>query len=107
MTFLEIGLIFSNILLLIVMCISVRYHIKHGIIILQLTEAIEDVLDVLDEKYTSISKVLEIPLFYDSPQIRGVVDDVRECRDSLLKSANMLTDAQQEQNEEKEDNQKV
>ncbi len=104
MTVLEIGLFCSNLFFLLILCVSIRYHIKHGILILKLTAAIEDVLDVLDEKYSSISKVLEIPLFYDSPQIRNVVEDIRHCRDSLLQSANRLTNVQQEHDEKKEDN---
>jgi hypothetical protein len=55
-------------------------------------DAIENSLDVMDERYSSIDKVLETPLFYDSPQIRQVLDDVRVCRDSILLAANILTD---------------
>ena len=47
-------------------------------------------LDKLDDRYESISKVLEIPLFYDSPQIRQVVKDIKECRDSVLYVANEI-----------------
>ena len=104
MTFLEIFLTAISSLFFVLLCISIRYNIKHGILIIQLTEAIEDVLDVLDEKYASMSQVLEIPLFYDSPQIKGVVEDIRSCRDSLLESANILTNAQQEQDEEEKNN---
>jgi hypothetical protein len=104
MTILEISLICSNAVIFILLCISLRYNIKHGIFILKILESIEAALDILDEKYDSISKVLEVPLFYDSPQIRGVVDDIRVCRDSLLESASILTEVQQEENEEKEDN---
>ena len=42
---------------------------------------------MLDERYRSISEILEIPLFYDSPQIRQVVNDIKVSRDSVLKIA--------------------
>ena len=48
------------------------------------------VLDILDKKYTSMSEILEIPLFYDSPQIRGVLDDIKDSRDAILIAANQL-----------------
>jgi len=44
----------------------------------------------MDEKHQSISAVLEIPLFYDSPQIRQVHNDISACRDSILKVATTL-----------------
>lgn len=104
MTILEIILLCSNVLFLAALGVSIYFNVKHGIFILRIIDSIESVLDILDEKYNSISKVLEIPLFYDSPQIRNVVEDIRVCRDSLLESANLLTEVQQEKNEEKEDN---
>ncbi len=72
--------------------------------IIKYTEGIEKTLDTLDNRYESISKVLELPLFYDSPQVRAVVDDVRTCRDSLLESANILTSLSQDEHEEKKSN---
>ena len=39
----------------------------------------------------SISKVLEIPLFDDSPQIRTVHKDIKRSRDQILAVANLLT----------------
>ncbi len=61
-------------------------------IIVRFTEAVEESLDLMDERYATISKVLELPLFYDNPQIRQVLEDVGVCRDSILLSANILTD---------------
>ena len=104
MTTLELILACTNALFLTALCVSIYFNVKHGIFILRIIDSIESVLDILDEKYSNISKILEIPLFYDSPQIRNVVDDIRICRDSLLESANLLTKVQQENNEEKEDN---
>ena len=53
-------------------------------------DALEQSLDKLDDRYESMSKVLEIPRFYDSPQIRQVVQDIKECRDSVLYVANEI-----------------
>ena len=97
MTGLEISLICSSTLLLILLVISISFNVKHGLFILKILKSMEQALDVLDERYDSISKVLEIPLFYDSPQIRGVVEDIRYCRDSLLESAQILTNIHEDQ----------
>ena len=66
MTTLEIILICSNILFLTALGVSIYFNVKHGIFILRIIDSIESVLDILDEKYNSISKVLEIPLLFES-----------------------------------------
>ncbi len=58
--------------------------------ILRTVDGIEEALDLLDEKYASISDILEIPLFYDSPQIRKVHEDLKASRDAILNVANLL-----------------
>ena len=90
MTTLEIILTTGLILTAGALSVSVYFNIKHGILILKFIESLEDTLDVLDEKYTKISEVLEIPIFYDSPQIRGVLEDIKDSRDSILVVANQL-----------------
>ena len=90
MTILEIGLIVSLTVTLFLLGVSVYFSIKHGILILRFVEGIEETLDILDKKYTSMSEILEIPLFYDSPQIRGVLDDIKDSRDAILIAANQL-----------------
>ena len=96
MTTLEIILIASSSILLILLSISIYFNVKHGLLILNMVESIESCLDVLDEKYNNMSKVLEIPLFYDSPQVKKVVEDIKSCRDSLLGVANELVEVQKE-----------
>jgi hypothetical protein len=80
--------IFTIVLLVALLITSLYYLVKFALIILKIEDAVEEMLDVLDERYRSISKILEIPLFYDSPQIRQVIQDVKLTRDSLLLIAN-------------------
>jgi hypothetical protein len=58
-------------------CVLTFYVAKFGITILKVEDAVEECLDVLDERYESISKVLEIPLFDDSPQVKSVCRDIK------------------------------
>ena len=78
------------ILVTILLGISAYYNYKFGRSLIRMEDALEQSLDKLDDRYESMSKVLEIPLFYDSPQIRQVVQDIKECRDSVLYVANEI-----------------
>lgn len=75
-------------------------------IIFRVQDAIEESLDVLDKRYESISKILKIPLFYDSPEIKRAVEDIGKSRDAILYVANQLTSIQEEEEEsgDKKDN---
>lgn len=75
------------IVLTIMLVVALYFVFRFGLIILRIEDAVEESLDVLDERYKSISEILEIPLFYDSPQIRQVVNDIKTSRDSILKIA--------------------
>lgn len=72
------------------LCISIYFNYKHGILIIRTIDEIEVALDVLDQKYESVSKILEIPLFFDSPQIKQLHNDIGACRDSILQVASSL-----------------
>ena len=75
------------IVLALCLCVSLYFAVRFGLVILKIEDAVEESLDVLDERYRSISEILEIPLFYDSPQIRQVVNDIKLARESVLKIA--------------------
>ena len=71
--------------------VSIYYNVRFGILILQIQDAIEDSLDILDERYQKISKILQIPLFYDSSEVRQVLEDIDASREAVLKVARQLT----------------
>jgi len=98
------------VILFLALITSLYYVVKFSLIILRIEDAIEESLDVLDERYRSISKILEIPLFYDSPQIRQVLNDVKFTRDTILLVANKFAsidakavEGNQEQAQESDD----
>lgn len=74
--------------LIVMLLTSLYYLVRFSLVILKVEDALEETLDILDERYRSISKVLETPLFYDSPQIRQVVSDIKLVRESILLIAN-------------------
>ena len=69
--------------LFVLLGISVYFNVKLGITILRVQDSIEETLDILDERYESISKILEIPLYNDSPEIRKIHKEVRHSRKTL------------------------
>ena len=88
---------------LILLLISCVYNYRFARIILNIEDSITECLDKLDEKYNSISKILEIPIFYDSPQIRSVIKDIKESRDSLLFVANKIATVEELPDGQKEE----
>tara|TARA_R100001594_G_C3899983_1_gene230589 strand:+ start:174 stop:371 length:198 start_codon:yes stop_codon:yes gene_type:complete len=63
-------------------------------------DAIEECLDVIDEKYEQMNEILQRPLFYDSPEVKAVVRDISTVRDSLHSVALSLTKNIEENKEE-------
>ena len=84
---LETSLVISIILL----AISVYYNIKFGLVIIRTIDAIEECLDELDEKFKIFAKILEKPIFFDSVEVRQVVQEIRSCQELLLIIANRLS----------------
>ena len=62
---------------------STYFAFKFAMILLNVEDTLEESLDVLDERYISISRVLEIPVFFDSPEVKSVVKEIRSVRASL------------------------
>ena len=88
------------IILLALLSIAVYFLVKFALIIIRVEDAIEESLDILDERYASISKILQTPLFYDSAEVRQVLSDVRGCQDSILYIANVMVNTQEKTVEE-------
>tara|TARA_Y100000310_G_scaffold343167_1_gene449610 strand:+ start:10857 stop:11159 length:303 start_codon:yes stop_codon:yes gene_type:complete len=77
--------------LIVLLGVSIFYVIKFALIILRVQDAIEEGLEIIDERYGSITEVLKIPLYYDSPEIRRVLRDVEATREALLHIARTLS----------------
>ena len=84
-------MIYLTIFLGILSIVAIFYCIKFGLTILEVQESIEEALDVIDEKYESISEICERPLFYDSPEVRKVLEDIKNTRFALHRIAFSLS----------------
>jgi hypothetical protein len=70
---------------------SIYYCIKFALIIIKIQESIEDSIDIIEDKYEKISEVLEIPVFYDSPEVKKVVEELDQARLALLYVGDLMT----------------
>ena len=68
---------------------------KLGKIVINVQDAIESSLDVLDERYKSMNEILQKPVFFDSLEVRQVIEDIGITRDAVLFIANQLVSAQE------------
>lgn len=82
------------------LALALTFAYRSAMSIIRVQDAIEESLDVLDKRYESISKILKIPLFYDSPEIKRAVDDIGKSRDAILYVANQLTSIQEVEDED-------
>ena len=64
---------------------------QFSIVIIDVEDAIEESLDILNNKYSSMNEVLKKPVFFDSVEIRQVIADIRDCHGAILSIANKLT----------------
>lgn len=95
-----IWLLSSLIILETTALLSLAYYTyKIALVVLKVQDAVEESLDVLDKSYESISKILKIPLFYDSPEIKKTVENIRRAREAILYVAKQLTSIQEDEEE--------
>jgi hypothetical protein len=95
-------MIYIIIILSLLLMIAIYFAIKFALIIINIQEIIEESLDILDEKYSIISNILSIPIFYDSKEIKEVLNEIKGVKDAILYIAQKLS-SNKEKIEEDED----
>ena len=59
------------------------FCIKFAMTVLRVQDSLEVAINTIDEKYNNISEILQRPLFYDSPEVRRVLEEIGHTRDAL------------------------
>ena len=85
-----IYLFFICILILFCIFLCIKLY-KFSIIILSIEEALEESLDLLNERYGKMNEVLQKPVFFDSVEVRQVIADIKDSHNALIIVANKLT----------------
>lgn len=93
-------MIWAVISLSFLLLFAIYYCIKFAIILVRVKDAIEDSFEKIDESYYKISEILQIPLFYDSKEVKRTLDEIRNVRDILLFIASQLSNSIEEVEDE-------
>ena len=70
--------------------VSIFFNIRFIRSLLTVQDNIEESLDVLDQTFISVTKILDRPVFFDSIEVRQVIDEINKSRDAILYVANVL-----------------
>ena len=97
MTFLEILLGIVCFLLFVLSVVSIRLLYRTSTTLLRVQDTLEESLETIDERIESVEKILEVPLFSDSPEIKRLRKDMLECREAMLDIAYSLSGSMSEQ----------
>ena len=77
-------------LLFAVTCILLYKIYQYSLIILSVEETIEQSIDILEERVTSMEKILEKEVFFDSVEVRQVINDIKITKDAVLAVSSAL-----------------
>lgn len=72
------------------------YCIKFALVVIKIQDSLAESLDILDQKFNNLSKILEIPIFYDSAEVKRAINEVEDARNVILYIANRLTESIQQ-----------
>lgn len=92
------------IILLSVLGGSIYLNYTLGKTMLRIQDKIEISLDELDQIYGRISKILDIPVFFDSVEVRQVIADIDNARNVVLKIADSLSNVTKDEDDTQEEN---
>lgn len=94
-------------ILLFLLAFFVYFCIKFAMTIIRIQDAIEDSLDKIDQKYRRLNEILEIPVFFDSPEIKRIINEIYDIRNVVLDVANKLSGSVNKNNEIEDDEEEI
>jgi len=90
MTILEIVFLLLLIIIFTLFAITAFYLFRFSMIILKVQDSLEECIENLEQRQQAISKILEIPLFFDSPEIRRVLEEIKASKNEIINVAQVL-----------------
>ena len=76
------------VLVLLISNILTGYYLyRFSVTILNIESSIEESLDQLEASYQEVSKILEIDVFFDSVEVRKVINEIKKSKESIHKVA--------------------
>jgi hypothetical protein len=93
LTYLEIILLCLVTVLLVLSTWMIRKLYSLGVTVLNVQDTVEESIEIFETRVESIEKILSIPLFSDSPEIKAIQRDMIACRDATLDIAYSLSNS--------------
>lgn len=81
----------------ILLVILFFYTYKFAIKIIKTEDNINLAIDLLEQRYKSISNILDRPVFFDSVEIRQVISDIYECQKTIYNIAVSIGNLEEEE----------
>lgn len=78
---------------------AIYYVYKFAMKIIDLEDKTNKSIDVLEEKYKKMSDILDRPVFFDSVEVRQVVNDIYECQKAVYDIAILIGNIEEEEAE--------
>ena len=78
------------VLVFIILFLAYKLY-QFSMLILRIEDTVEDCLDLLNESYENVSKILEREVFFDSVEVRQTIEEIKSVRRVILKIAETLT----------------
>lgn len=85
-----ISVVLLSLFLFVVVCILLYKVYQYSVIILNMEEALEQSIDIFNERLDSMEKILQKEVFFDSIEVRQVINDIKLSRDAVLTVSSVL-----------------
>ncbi len=76
-----------------VIVLLLYYLYKFALTIIEMQDVLNESLDLIDNKYRNISKVLDTPIFYDSSEVKRILKELEDVKVLILYIANKLANS--------------
>jgi hypothetical protein len=83
-------LISISLCLFVISCILVYKLYQYSLIIINTETAIEECLDILNERYENVSIILEKEVFFDSVEVRQVINEIKLSQEAIYTVAEKM-----------------
>jgi hypothetical protein len=83
-------MIYALVFTSLICIVQAFYLFKFASTILRTEDSVEESLDIIDNSYGRISEILEKPLFYDSAEVRQILNELSNSKEALLYIANVM-----------------
>ena len=84
-------LVFVIALLILLISFLVYKLYTFSLIIIEMEDGIEKCLDILEDRYKNVNKILQKEVFFDSIEVRQTINEIRLTHEAILEIANLLT----------------